>query len=176
MTSQVIEFYCHGGSDSNGRTARDMIAMSDHDLEMHHDIIQWMFPLHETSMVNPGAPLVDEDSAHVLRENIEAQLLMREMIVRFARFMGFELNEDGQFVAEPLLAANRKNWHTQLNHNHLRVTRVIRSLRLFGFDQLARAFFQAVAASALDARCIDNRTLAFWNMALEDEVFDSLRK
>lgn len=171
MTSQVVDFYCHDGTDRHGRSVLDMIAMTDRELESHHDIIQWMFPLHETSSVNPDCPLVDEHSAHVLRENIDAHQRMHEMITRFGRFLGFELDEDGQFIADPSLASNRDNWHSPMNHNHLRITRVIRSLRLFGFEKEARAFYEAVSKSAVQSQCATERTLAYWKQALEDPVF-----
>jgi len=175
MTSRVVDFYGHEGTDSQGRTVLDMLAMTDRELEANHDVIQWMFPLHETSSVNPDCPLVDEHSAHVLRENIDARQRMHEMITRFGRFLGFELDEDGVFVPDPSLASNRENWHSPMNHNHLRITRAIRSMRLFGFENEARAFYEAVCQSAIASQCATERTLAYWKQALEDPLFASLR-
>lgn len=175
MTSRVVDFYAHEGTDYSGRTVLDMIAMTDRELESHHDIIQWMFPLHETSSVNPDCPLVDEQSASVLKENIDARQRMHEMITRFGRFLGFELDEDGKFLPDPSLASNRDNWHSSMNHNHIRITRVIRSLRLFGFEREAKTFYEAVSQSAIESQCVTDRTLAYWKQALEGPVFDSLR-
>ncbi|MBA2117692.1 opioid growth factor receptor-related protein [Bremerella alba] len=175
MTSRVVDFYCHDGTDPYGRSVLDMMALTDRELESQHDIIQWMFPLHETSSVNPDCPLVDEHSRHVLQENIDARQRMHEMITRFARFLGFELNDEGQFISELGLASNRENWHSPMNHNQLRITRVIRSMRLFGFQREAEALFEAVTHSAVQSQCVTERTLAYWKQALEGPLFETLR-
>ncbi len=175
MTSRVVDFYAHEGTDSSGRTILDMIAMTDREMESRHDFIQWMFPLHEASSVNPDAPLVDEHSAQILRENIDARQRMHEAITRFARFLGFELSEEGQFVADASLATSRDNWHSPMNHNHLRITRVIRSMRLFGFEKEAKALFKAVQQSAVESQCATDRTIAYWKQALEAPLFEPIR-
>jgi len=175
MASRVVDFFCDEGIDPAGRTIFDMMDMTDQQLESNHDVIQWMFPLHERSSVNPDCPLVDHQSAQVLQESIYARQRMLAMIKRFGRFLGFELNEEGQFVPTPELADNRENWHSPMNHNHLRITRVIRSLRLFGLENEAKAFHEAVRQSALEANCATERTLAYWKQALEGPVFESLR-
>lgn len=176
MSSAVIDFYCHEGTDPYGQSVLDMLAMTDRELESNHEVIQWMFPLHEPSSVNPDAPLIDPGSAKVLQENINARQRMHEMILRFGRFLGFQLNEDGIFVAEPGLANNRANWQSPLNHNQLRITRALRSMRLFGFQREAESLFDAVNQAAGDSPGVSQRTTGFWKIALEDPVFETLRK
>ncbi|PQO38005.1 opioid growth factor receptor-related protein [Blastopirellula marina] len=176
MTARVLDFYCDGGTDSSGRTLDDMIAMSDRELEFHHDIIQWMFPLHEASNFNPDCPLVDEQSAETLQGDRIAQTRMREVLERFASFLGFKRDASGQYESDPKLAANRANWQTPHNHNLLRITRVIRSLRLFGLEAESQSFFAAVYESACKSGCLSERTIGYWRLALEDPPFETLRK
>lgn len=176
MTARVIDFYCDGGVDSNGRTLDDMVEMSDRELEFHHDIIQWMFPLHEASNFNPNCPLVDEKSAAALRADSNAQARMREVLNRFASFLGFNWDEKGQFESDRNLKANRTNWQTPSNHNLLRITRVIRSLRLFGLETEAQNFFAVVYESARQSGCLSEQTAAFWRLALNGPPFETLRK
>lgn len=175
MKPSVIDFFCHAGTDPQGRSLADMIAMTDHELESHHDIIQWMFPLHEASQFNARAPLIDEASACSLQQSSIAKKRMREVLIRFAHFLGFEQLHNGEFVANPKLEANRANWQTPLNHNHLRITRVIRSLRLLGLEAESRAFYDAVYQAAKQSGCVNERTLAYWQRALERPPLESLR-
>lgn len=176
MTARVLHFYCDGGTDSSGRTLDDMIAMSDRELEFHHDIIQWMFPLHEASNFNPDCPLVDEKSAAKLRADPNAQTRMREVLDRFVSFLGFKRDESGHYESDRKLAANRANWQTPHNHNLLRITRVIRSLRLFGLEAESQHFFDAVYESASKSGCLNERTAGYWRLALEEPPFETLRK
>jgi hypothetical protein len=63
------------------------------------------------------------------------------------KFYGFEAKADPGWIVER--AANfgerSKNWLTPYNHNHLRITRIIKSLRALGLEAEAAAFFEALA-------------------------------
>lgn len=180
--TNVIDFYCNDGRDPYGRSLSDMIKMTDYQLESSHDVIQWLFPLHEASNFNSECPILDEESVQVLRNNHEAQKRMYEVILRFVRFLGFDYvmpsinGSDDKFDHDPMLAKNRQNWRTKGNHNHLRITRAIRSMRLFGLEKDAKMFFDAVYRSAVDAGCISENNVRYWKMALEEDVFETLRK
>ena len=178
----VIDFFCYEGTDPYGRTFQDMVDMTDGQLEASHDVIQWLFPLHEPSNFNSECPLVDEESAKVLRANPEAQKRIAEATLRFARFLGFDWQlggldgSPGKFAFDPLAKKNQQNWRTQHNHNHLRITRVIRSLRLFGREEEAKQFHEAVLQAALNAGCVSSNTTRHWRMALDEDPFETLRK
>lgn len=178
----ILDFYCYDGQDPYGRTILDLIAMTDGQLESSHDVIQRFPPLHEESNFNPECPIIDRESAKLLRSNVEAQKRIHEAILRFMRFLGFDYQlpplsgGEGKFVHDPLGDENRKNWRRPRNHNHLRITRVIRSLRLFGLEEEAQRVFDAVYQSATDAICISDNTARYWYMALQEDPFETLRK
>lgn len=182
----ILDFYCFNGTDSFGRTVEDMIKMTDYQLEASHDVIQWLFPLHEESNYNPDCPILNKEQVDVLlndhRCRHEAQKNMYKVVLRFMRFLGFDLQMlsiDGvissKFVYDPILERNRKNWQTRGNHNHLRITRAIRSLRLFGLEEEAQRVFDAVSKSALEANCISENTMRYWTKALNGGLLESLR-
>jgi Opioid growth factor receptor (OGFr) conserved region len=59
---------------------------------------------------------------------------------------------------------------TYSNHNHLRITRILKSLRLLGLEAEATAFFVCLAdiyhvESGKDAPGISDETLTFWKAA-----------
>lgn len=175
---KVIDFYCYDGTDEYGRTHQHMIAMSDDRMEADHDYIQWLFPLHEASNFNPDAPIVDRESVKILRANNSAGLRMLNSFERFLNFLGFEYvhGVDGGIVEDPEKEINRKNWQQFGNHNHLRITRAIRSLRLFGFEDDAKDLYDAVIESATKANCIGPSAAKYWKLALDDDPFETLRK
>lgn len=141
--ADVVDFYAHEGTDPYGRTLWDMIALTDYQLEASHDVIQWMFPLHEESNFNEDAPLVTPENVKVLRTKL-CQDRIQDALLRYAAFLGFKY-VDGQFRPTENFVHRAKVWRRHSNHNYLRITRVIRSLRLFGLDVLAKQFADACA-------------------------------
>lgn len=68
-------------------------------------------------------------------------------------------------------AERSKNWLTPANHNHLRITRILKSLRLLGLEPESAAFFRALAAiypgqSAAANPAISATTFRFWQSAV----------
>ena len=56
-------------------------------------------------------------------------------------------------------------WNTGHDHNQLRITRVIASLRLLVSDKEADEFYARVMDSVSDENKINSTTLAFWERA-----------
>lgn len=57
-----------------------------------------------------------------------------------------------------------QNWVFRFDHNHLRITRIIRSLRVLGLEEEALAFFKALK-SVQEASNISSRSLMYWSRA-----------
>lgn len=173
MSDVVVDFYAHEGIDPYGRTLQDMIALTDYQLEASHDVIQWMFPLHEESNFNENAPLVTPKNVEILRTKL-CQDRIQEALLRYATFLGFEY-ADGQFRPTENFVHRAKVWRRHSNHNYLRITRVIQSLRLFGLDVLAKQFADACHKVVFDVGAASEQTYKFWKKALLGDVFDTLR-
>ena len=59
------------------------------------------------------------------------------------------------------------NWLTQNNHNFLRITRILKSLRILGKNQEAQAFLVALkAVYAEEKDKIGRTTLHYWTRAV----------
>ena len=55
----VHAYLAGGGRDGRGRTAEEVLALPDLDLERIHDWVQWLFPLPTRSAAVPGSPVLD---------------------------------------------------------------------------------------------------------------------
>lgn len=63
-------------------------------------------------------------------------------------------------------ARSFRNWVTKSDHNHLRISRIIRSLRVLGLEQNALAFYKALQDVNNDfPNTIGARSLMYWNRA-----------
>ncbi len=150
-----------------------MLAFSDRELEGYHDYIQWLFPLPEGSMFNIAAPTIDEATFKAFRSRPELRTELRSSFERILKFYGFSIPEEQEEGVELqiLESANPRqafsNWVMSFNHNHLRITRIIRSLRVLGLDTEAKAFHEALVRTASRTQRISAKSLMFWRRAAE---------
>jgi len=135
--------------DHRGRILAMLLQQTDHQAETTHDYIQWLFPLDEPSRSVNGAPVLTELEIDQIRQSSLAQA----NLVKSARwFLGFLERND--------------HWITNYNHNHLRITRVIKSLRLLASDKASDEFRGKVLALAGDnLNLVDQKARGFWRSA-----------
>lgn len=177
-TNQLISFYTdpNGGHDLRGRTLSEILQFPNRELEHHHDYIQWLFPLPEASLYSWGAPKIDRATAHAFRTRVELRNRLRESLMRMASFYGFEVvlafSSAGTHCSiQEGLDFQRKSgfWIRSFDHNHLRITRIIRCLRVLGLEGEAEEFYRAVvkAAAPTPGRNggVSPKTLMFWRRA-----------
>ena len=165
-----------GGEDDQGRSFDEILGWDDVRLEMVHDYIQWIFPLPERSGANPWAPVLDRATIAAIRNSAEMQGRLRAAFLRMLAFYGFALESD-QVVEGPRFVAAARNWLHAGNHNHLRLTRMLRSLRVLGLEHEAGVLWEALRPlyereSGAGRRTITAETVAFWRQAATSPVGD----
>jgi len=81
-------------------------------------------------------------------------------------FIPIEANIDPicQIVRGDNFAKASQNWVYRFDHNHLRITRIIRSLRVLGLEEEALAFFKALKL-VQEASNISSISLMYWSRA-----------
>jgi hypothetical protein len=169
-TDPIVTFYAGESRDHAGRTVHDILSQSDAWLESTHDYIQWLFPMRTASPVNPLAPTVTDATAAAFARDPNLRAQLARSFDRMARFYGFTVTQQGETI-EVLPAtdapARRANWLTPHNHNLLRITRILTSLRQLGLPAHAAAFFTALSdLYATDAnRLIGPVSFRFWKEA-----------
>ena len=145
----IVSFLEGKTPDHRGRILAMLLQQTDHQAESTHDYIQWLFPLNEPSRSVNGVPVLTELKIDEIRQSSLAQANLGES----ARwFIGFLERND--------------HWITKYNHNHLRITRVIRSLRLLASDEAADEFKDKVLVLAGDnLNLVDQKARGFWRSA-----------
>lgn len=148
--SGAIAAFLEGeGPDGRGRTVFDVLAMDNAALERNHDFIQWLFPLREPSRAVPDAPVLTDAEVEAIRHSGMAQIALAAATDRMDAF--YRATHD---------------WLTPNDHNHLRITRIIRSLRLLVGDDQADAFRAAVLARVEATRApVSARSRGYWTTA-----------
>lgn len=132
--SPLVAFLNGTGLDAAGRTFHDVIALDDDELERRHDFIQWLFPLPEPSRAVPGSPVLTPQEASAISDSAAALSNLAAAADRMSAF--YDATE---------------HWLAAHDHNHLRISRIIRSLRLLVGDTAADRF-RELRLESLSAR------------------------
>ena len=166
--SPALAFLAGVGTDHAGRTLEQIAAWDRRQLERVHDYIQWVFPAMVPSRFNPHAPVLDR--ADVVEGAQDARVLrnLRRMTIVMARFYGLERREFGDGPQYDPIEEDRRPWWMQANnHNFLRITRILNSLRLFGLTEEAEALLDVLELLARRfPGPVSGETLRFWRDAV----------
>lgn len=143
----------------------DILAWSDDKLEHCHDYIQWLFPLDEASRFNPDAPVLTPRQCRELGQDRLVMVSLRSAFERMLAFYG--LQDDGvQMTQRADWSSRGPLWAAQATHNDLRLSRILRCLRLFGAQDEARRLFSALQRIVAAARGMQAApTLQYWAQA-----------
>ena len=169
----ILYFYNGTGTDHQGRTLSQIVQKSDRWLEETHDYIQWLFPLYVRSQFNPDTPLLTDEvrAAFTDPENPNQAVIQQNFgsaIYRMLVFYGYSFSPGSTDVSPTGEWRDKAdNWLTEGNHNFMRMSRMLRSMMLLGWQQLARSFYECLLAAArANSTAISKRTLAFWEEAV----------
>lgn len=166
----LLRFYRLEGRDARGRSLSDIWAWDADRLEATHDYIQWLFPLPEPSAFNPQAPILTEATVEAFRADVHLRQRLLRSLTTMLRFYGLSLvAEPGQPPRLELAAdfpTRSREWVRPGDHNHLRLTRILTSLRLLGLEDHGRALYACLASVARDhPHGVSATTLAYWQRA-----------
>jgi Opioid growth factor receptor (OGFr) conserved region len=162
----LVTFYRSESRDSSGRTLQEIWSWHPRQLENSHDYIQVLFPLKDASQFNRNAPLLDDKTVEQFRadERIQKNLLQSFRVM--LRFYGFRLDEQsGEVVEADDFADRAPEWLFPEDHNHLRITRILKCLTLCGLSDRAAAFLRRLEAVARPDR-VTPESLRFWRNAV----------
>lgn len=104
-------------ADDNGRYIFDYRKFTPEQMETEHGYIQWMFPTDQPSKFNPSAPLLGRTTTY----SPPVQNSIRTSILQFTGWL-----------------ASTEHWRKPLDHNLLRITRMLRSTKLILGDDAAQ--------------------------------------
>lgn len=166
---KIVEFYRCQAPNQVGCYLYDMWAFTHGEYEVDHDYVQWLFPSNEMSMLNGDAPVLTEEEAAIFIADPELKDRVKYSFIKILDFFGFRLIESGGMPqVEPLENEESRNWLKYFNHNMLRVTRILKCLRLTGLTEYAIAFYGALQTYR---QYLSPNTLGYWQRALTEPLW-----
>lgn len=163
----------------SGYTHFDIVRnWSDEQWEFCHDFIQWIFPLKEASSFNPDAPLLTDADIAIFKADPELRQAVFLSFHRFLKFLGLICRYDGQKwvtkkieanqtgIAEEFLTkeevANKLKVWSEPNHNWMRITRCLASLRLLGHEEASASLYDALCKIYDENSGVTQNTFEYW--------------
>jgi hypothetical protein len=168
--SPLVDFYWGRAADAEGRMIDEILGWNLRQLEAIHDYIQWLFPLQQRSQFNRHAPVLTQADIEIFKTHPDLQDRVKRSLYLMLDFYGFECedNDESQVLitlSEQFLERSL-NWLNLSNHNYLRLTRILTSLRLLGLETYAQTLFKALdQVYQIHSRKIGDRTYRFWREA-----------
>ena len=174
--SEIIDFYS-GGEDLKGRTLEYMWNFDYFALENVHDYIQYLFPITEPSYFNRGFPrLLTSD----IRQFRNSQELKHNLLISFVvmlDFFGLKISAEEKITIEKAENYNERkdNWQTGRNHNFLRITRILTSLKLLGLEDVSLAFYWClIRLVEEDPSGFNFISLEYWKAAVSELLINAM--
>jgi len=146
MNFRMRMFHDANAPLAEGLRRKELLSISNADFESKHGFIQWAFPTPESSNQVSDAPVLDLETAVWLAEKPEVSTFLEAMTVRFLEFLS--VND---------------HWKQRYNHNHLRISRAIQSLRLLHSWELADWFYNKVKEFAGDSFPLMEEANRYWS-------------
>lgn len=163
-TNKLILFTLGYGVDHRGRSIEEIWALSNEALEYTHDYIQWLFPIPESGSHNDFAPVLTTDAMLWFSRNPALREQHKKSFDRMLKFFG--LRAEGPKIRGALDLNERDHpWLRRFDHNHRRISRIIRSLYLCHQNELAESFCEAVVRIGQQQGDVSEATVTFWKGA-----------
>lgn len=158
-------------TDNHNRYLRQYWDMDYFELEYRHNYIQFMFPLMEISNFNKKAIILTEDDLlNIYNDKSSLYIIQNNMLKSFEvmlNFYGLMMGKSGQIVKASNFDARRKKWIKINNHNYLRITRILKSLMLFGLNDEANNFFNILIQLKDEyPNLINDISIVYWKEAV----------
>jgi hypothetical protein len=157
------------------RTLGTILAWPDSQLESSHDYIQTVFPLPEESMFS-FAPIVTKEVRDAFLAQAELRASLREALERMLAFYGLQFSAATDDKSKETITRGRnfasasRDWATRFDHNHLRMTRILRSLRVLGLTDEAAALHSFLSTDEQVTSSVSPRSQMYWRRAAERDL------
>lgn len=172
-SEDILAFYQGQSPDSEGRMIETIWSWDYRELEYIHNYIQWLFPLKEKSRFNWNAPVLTDEVIQTFRTNEQLKANLKKSLEVMLQFYGLRCNQldntNIEITRSGAYQERKLEWIEKGNHNYLRITRILTSLRLLGLENYARAFFNCLNQIYLEeGKTIGSETYTYWKNAVGD--------
>jgi Opioid growth factor receptor (OGFr) conserved region len=149
-------------------TLDEIIRWDDKEIENSHSIIQWLFPLNKPSLNVANTPVITEHEIKQFRSDPELRNGVLRSLARMLRFYGLRMATPDMAIVKGKDFEQKSGWIYPRNHNYKRLTRMLKSLRLLGFEAEAKCLYAALEEIYnAHRRYIGQEVFEYWQRAID---------
>lgn len=159
----LYQFLRGESKNINGLYIDDIWHFSYEELESKHNFIQWIFPIRERSAFNIFLPIVTDgfDTNDEIKEN-----MLKSFSVMLG-FYGFAISDNE--IIKQNFEERSKIWLKPKNHNFLRISRILKSLCIFGLEEYAKKFYDVMISLSYEYKdIISEENILYWSDAISN--------
>ena len=165
--ASLTDFYLGQAPDYLGRRLEEIWCWDNEQLEECHNYIQVLFPNREPSGVTPRAPVLNSETIDAFRRDERLRENLATSLDMMLRFYGLEYDAaTGRVEKRADFARRAANWIHPLNHNYLRMTRILKCLAALGLEGRAQALFRCLEEIAATYPREIGAAFAYWKEAV----------
>ena len=135
-------------------------------MENKHDYVQWIFPTDQESNFNANSYKLLPKECAIMKDSMEIAIRYIAYYSLFLNFIGAELVDvvSGKIdvLKDERMRRLRFNNLNKNTHNHLRITRILKSLELFGFKCYKKELYTFLFAHHEEFKSCKDSMLCFW--------------
>lgn len=160
---KIETFFRDEEVDYKGRLLSDLLNLSDFWLENNHDVIQLMFPIKQGTKFNRFAPVVQQSDIWDFMEERDLREIHRVCLDRWLTFFGLrrEIATLSPLKCEGF-GPKDYAWLKPRDHNHKRITRILKSLYILGQPELAKSMSSEFTRIASMYGEVEDKTIKHW--------------
>lgn len=163
----LIKFHFGFGSDRHNRLIQDIWNLDLFTLEHDHTYIQWLFPIDTSHKFNSHAPKLTEADKNHFRQQPSLRSNQQKSLSAMLNFFGVGIDGDN-FIPSQNLNMKDHIWLKRGGHNHLRISRIIRSIALCSQTILSQKFMNAMLTIAATHGVVSDESKQYWINAAKD--------
>lgn len=164
---KLILFYQGKIPTEDGDYIDDIMKWGYEKLEGCHSYIQWLFPMKEGSMFHPEVPCLTEEEIQLFRTDTSLRTKIQDAFHKILDFYGLEIQGDVIEWQSPGRHKNPRWWLEHFNHNFLRITRILKSLRYMGLEKESQMVFRVLVPLRT---IVSENTFSYWEEASKQKI------
>ncbi|KAI8962052.1 hypothetical protein F5Y11DRAFT_324101 [Daldinia sp. FL1419] len=166
---RLVEFYhpVLSRKDWQGRSFDEIISLYDEDLDKNYNFMNWLFPCTERTDIphqlnEYAVPILDENTFLLMRQDEGIGQNLKLAVMRMLIFFGYRTTwhtvgaiEVPTMAEIPGRTEKFKYWATQGSQGYMHLARIMRSVRLMGYANIAGVILRALRYSILQWQLFD---------------------